>query len=152
MASENQTNIEGYTWSRIKVRLRGERCKSNSVRLIGQLEVRLDGIFDRAVGLAERAVGPSLNGDAWDGLKLLLPLMVDAQTVLLETELNRCRAVAERRGGRACAVRFKCFDLSALDPPASYLTGSHKTEEEVLRVLLRLITAQRRWLEQTPVR
>ena len=141
-----------FSWGKVRVRLRGARVQQRTIRLVGQLEVGIGELFERAVDIAESPDGLSLEGEAWNGLKELLPMLVEAQSVLLETEVKRCRAIAERRGGRPCAVRFKCFDMSAMDPPAAYYPGSHKTEEEMLRVLLPLMTAQRRWVAQTPVR
>lgn len=145
---------KGFTWGKVRVQVRGLRKLTHSVRLDGQLELKLDILFKRAVALAEHHGRSQLRDDleAWNGLKLLLPLIADAQSLLLETEKNRCKAVAERRGGRACAVRFRCFDLSALDTPQAHLTGSQKTEEDVLQALLRLMAAQRLWLANTSVR
>ncbi|KAL1507612.1 hypothetical protein AB1Y20_007231 [Prymnesium parvum] len=147
LAREGETPLQ---YAKIRVLLRGVRRLSSSLRIVGHLELPLDTIFTRAVAHTERVYATELDSCAWESFKLLLPTIVEAQAILLEEELSRCRSVAQRRGGRACAVRFRCFDLSTLDPPVMHLTGSQQAEERLLQVLLRLMGAQHLWMMNTP--
>lgn len=136
--------------SKMSVRLRGVRRFTTNPRQQGELEAPLSSLFAHATSLAE--MDPHIgSSEPWRELKRILPLLAEAQAMLLQTETARCRRLAERRGGRACTVRFRCFDLSAVDPPSMQL-GSQQTEEQLLAVLLRLSSAQRKWQATTSVR
>jgi hypothetical protein len=110
-------------------------------------EESLEPLFCEAVAIAEQRLGAAqLPSEVWSGLTSLLPMLIAAQSVLLEAECRRC-SVVEKRSGRACSVRFRSYDLSTLDPPSLRDTASsHEVEQQVVDVLMRLVLAQLRWL------
>ena len=117
-------------------------------------------VFDAAVARAEREHGDGLTRSAaWRSILELLPLLAQAQALLLRAEQARCRQVEDRRGGRACRVRFLCYDLSAREPPpladeSAQTSGSESCvdEDELLLVLAKLVGLQRSLMHKPKVR
>ena len=105
-------------------------------------EIDLRELLDEATVRAEREHAATLRQSAaWRQLVDLLPLLAQAQSMLLDAERSRCREVEERRG-RAVNVRFACYDLSALDPrPAT--DAIRQGDQELLGVLAQLVMKQR---------
>ena len=109
-------------------------------------EAELRGLLDAAVVRATEARYALRRSATWARLLELLPLLAEAQSLLLADERSRCRAVEERRG-RASRVRFQCYDLSAVEPPrptAAACTAEHDT---LLRVCTQLVAGQRAMLD-----
>jgi hypothetical protein len=109
-------------------------------------EASLEPLFCEAVAIAKQRFGAAkLWPEVWSGLTALLPMIIAAQTVLLDAECLR-RKVVERRRGRVSNVRFQSYDLSTLDPPSVHVAASHEAEQRVVDVLVQLVLAQQQWL------
>ena len=105
-------------------------------------EIDLRELLDGATVRAEREYAAALRQSvAWRQLVDLLPLLAQAQSMLLDAERSRCRELEERRG-RAVNVRFACYNLSALDPrPAT--DAVRQGDQDLLGVLAELVMKQR---------
>ena len=105
----------------------------------GEQEMRI--LLDDATMRAERMHGDCLcESSTWRSVVDLLPLLAQAQQLLLSAETTRCRQLEKRRG-RVINVRFVCYDLSAIDPrPAD---TSRADDHKLLAVLADLVGMQR---------
>lgn len=162
-------NAASCIYRRVGLRLSGWATplrRRSAPSVLPSEEASVHGLFAEAMGVVERR-WPALASDAaWAGLKELLPLLAEAQSHLLGPELARCRSLALRRG-RPPAVRFACYDLSALEPRPVHLQavvspggaghdapgecGGVSREEAVLKLLSQIAALQRSWLADTPV-
>ena len=109
-------------------------------------EADLSALLDQATRQAEDVHGEALRqSSAWDQLMRLLPLLTQAQAMLLVHEHSRCRQVEQRRG-RTTNVRFLCYDMSAVDPRPPP-DASREDDHELVAVLAELVSRQRALLE-----
>jgi hypothetical protein len=123
------------------VRLRAEAIKAAT----SDEEADLRGLLFSGVARAEKADAELQSDATWARVRALLPLIAQAQSLLLASERARCRAVEQRRG-RASHVRFACYDLSAVDPPKPS-SPSSPAQDALLDVLAQLIRQQRQLLD-----
>lgn len=167
MTTASTADAAGGDYTRVRMRLTGRltplrrrqtslassSCDGNSdsTESRGEYEEEADlgGLLDAAVVRAEQERTDLRHDDAWRRVLDLLPMLAEAQALLLKHERNRCRAVEERRG-RASRVRFLCYDLSAVDPPRPAGADGSAELDGLLGVLARLISAQRSLLESVP--
>lgn len=130
-------------FSRIRLRLTGKLTPLRTESRVGAAEdeSELRVLLEAAVARAESAHAALPDDATWRSVVVLLPLLTQAQALLLSSERSRCHAVEQRRG-RASHVRFACYDLSAVEPPKPAADGPSVPNDAVLQETLLQVLAQ----------
>ena len=150
----------GGEYARVRLRLTGKLTPlrrrssapsdggsaSSSSTDIEEEEAELRGLLDAAVARAEQENSWLRSHDAWARVGGLLPLLTEAQGLLLTSERSRCLEQQQRRG-RASRVRFVCYDLSAVEQPGSSNKGASSNQDTLLDVLAQLVGRQKALVE-----